>query len=141
MVFNGSASALLVDPGEISQSMGTEMSPGLAYSVCMNSELASRYRLPSERYLTGAWLGSLRFKRHLPILVEEDDDGRYLATDTVFGMHGEGMTPQDAEGDLMISLTEYYESVSRGAKEDPVDEELLDRLNLFLEIVFEPANA
>ena len=141
MLFNGASSALVVEPGEISQSMGTEVSPGLAYSVCMNSELASRYRVARKLSLTGTWLGSLKFKQRLPILVEEDDDGRYLATDMVFGVHGDGDTPQTAEEDLMISLAEYYESVSHGAREDPVDEELLNQLNQFLELTFEPANA
>ena len=45
----------------------------------------------------------------IPIEIEQEDDGSYLISDTVFNEYGEGDTLEAARQDYLLSLAGYYQ--------------------------------
>jgi predicted RNase H-like HicB family nuclease len=51
----------------------------------------------------------------LPVDLEKEPDGTYMASDPVFGVYGHGATVDEAFADFSTSLVEYYEIMATGA--------------------------
>jgi len=60
------------------------------------------------------------------------DDGRIIASDDEFAVHGDGETEQEAVRDYIASLLEYYDLLSVRAMEDDHTMVLFRRLQEYL---------
>ena len=74
-----------------------------------------------------------RLLRPLPLSVEPEDDGGFVASDDAFALHGDGATRDDAIRDYVQTLIEYHDLlVERAAGNEPTSA-LLRLLNQYLE--------
>lgn len=66
----------------------------------------------------------------LPVTVERDTDGSYLAHEEVFLQHGVGATEEDALRDYYETMTELYEILEESMH--PYDAETLTLLKQYI---------
>jgi hypothetical protein len=68
----------------------------------------------------------------LPVTIERDDDGSYIASDDIFDVYGDAWTPGGALEDYVIALTEYYELLAESAEGHPPTQALFHHLRQYL---------
>jgi hypothetical protein len=65
-------------------------------------------------------------------MIEQDDDGSYIASDDLFAVYGTGDTASNAWQDYVVSLMDYYELVYRQAKDNAATCALLLHLQNYI---------
>jgi predicted RNase H-like HicB family nuclease len=88
---------------------------------------------PTTITLSNEILPGWRLSQPLDINIELDTDGSYVASDDVFGVHGDGKSPSLAVDDYKLSLIEYYELLSQRCAESTPTASLFQRLQAYLE--------
>ena len=90
------------------------------------------YREPIYSVLLGEIAPGWEVVRPLFVMIEQDDDGGYVASDDRFVVYGAGDTASNAWQDYIVSLMDYYELV-RGRAEDSIPTQaLLHHLQTYL---------
>ena len=90
---------------------GFRLWPSLTGRREERSYLPSRSK-PDRGYgvtLSGQVIHGYVLARPLSVWVEQDEEGMFLASDSVTTVYGYGDTGQDAVADYVVSLVEYYE--------------------------------
>lgn len=68
----------------------------------------------------------------LPVTIEQDEDGSYIASDRVFNIYGNDWTLKGAIDDYIESLVEYYELLSESAERHPPSSSQFAHLKQYL---------
>ncbi|MGH7826373.1 MAG: hypothetical protein ACREQ7_14505 [Candidatus Binatia bacterium] len=73
---------------------------------------------------------------HQPIIayIERDDDGRYILSEDLFAIYGQGRTINEAWKDYGSAFCEYYHIMKKHAAADEPSREAFDRLSRYISI-------
>jgi hypothetical protein len=86
---------------------------------------------PVAPVLFGPIAGRINVLRPLTVTIEQDEAGLFIASDSVFHMHGTGNSLGDALGDYVAVLREYYEHLN-AANDDEPTARLFDYLRAYV---------
>ena len=94
-----------------------------------------RENADEQRILSGQIGGNWRLVAPLTIRIEREEDGTFVVSDDEFAVHGDGETRDQAIGDYLDSLIEYYELLQSSSREDEPTATLFGRLRNYLQMV------
>jgi len=81
-------------------------------------------------HLFGELLPGWRLDNPLPLRIERDEDGGYLAADEIFDVYGTGQSWDAAIRDYRVALVEFFEII--GEAHDEPSQRLLAHLRTYL---------
>ena len=81
-------------------------------------------------HLFGEVVPGWRAVNPLPLRVEREVDGAFLASDEIFDVYGAGVSWDAAMRDYKVALVEYFEVISEG--QDEHSQRLLEHLGTYL---------
>ena len=88
-------------------------------------------RLLKRFHLAGDMGYGFELVQPLPVDIERDENGAFLASDPLFGVYGHGATEDDAVSDFTVSLVEFYEIMSEGV--NPETQAVIRHLQTYLQ--------
>ena len=88
---------------------------------------------PQEVFYTVALFQIGKSYSRFAVNLEQDEDERYVASDDIFLVYGDGTSVTEALVDYATSLVELYQIVQEGALTNPLDREQLRRLQYYVQ--------
>jgi len=118
---------------DITEAFSENFCNNAAYIAHQSSLYLPRSYLPRLSFqLTGKIAEGWFLTRNLEIFLEQDDDGTWIASDTVVDVYGTGESKEEAIDDYCVSLIEFYEILSENQTKDQRSARLLKKLEHYL---------
>ena len=73
-----------------------------------------------------------RIVKSFEIIIERDEDSKFVTSDEITTVYGDGNTPFEALQDYFESLVDYYQLIAARAEQDPANQRLLDYLQNYI---------